>query len=80
METHKIQCKDVMSHICDNLGEDLNSPKCVEIKAHLDDCDCCRKYRSSIDSTIKFYKEYNVETSEDIHKRLMQFLDEKKED
>jgi hypothetical protein len=78
MEMHKIICKDVMNHICDNLGEELDSPKCIEIKAHLEDCECCRSYRSSIDSTIRFYKEYNVEVTEDIHKRLMEFLENKK--
>lgn len=75
MEFHKITCKDVMNHICDNLGEDLDSPKCREIKNHLEECDCCRTYRSSIDSTIKLYKEYNVEVNDDIHKRLMEFIE-----
>lgn len=78
METHKINCKDVMNHICDNIGEESDSPKCREIKAHLEGCECCQKYFNSIDSTIKFYKEYNVEMSDDIHKRLMEFLEKQK--
>lgn len=77
METHKINCKEVMSHICDNLGEDNDSPRCMEIKAHLEECGCCQKYFKSVDSTIKFYKEYNVEVNEDVHKRLMDFLEKK---
>jgi hypothetical protein len=77
METHKINCKEVMNHICDNLGEDLNSPKCLEIKAHLDECDSCSKYFKSVDKTVEFYKMYNVEVNDDMHKRLMEFLDKK---
>ena len=79
MEIQRINCKDVMHHICDNLGEELDSPKCIEIKAHLEECDCCRNYRESIDTTIRLYKEYNVEVNDDMHKRLMDFLENKKE-
>ncbi len=78
METHKINCKEVMNHICDNLGEELNSPKCIEIKAHLDECDCCKTYFKSVDKTVEFYKMYNVEVNDEIHKRLMEFLEGKK--
>ena len=35
MKQNKVDCKEVMSHICDSLGEDLDSPKCVDIKTHL---------------------------------------------
>jgi len=67
-------CKDVMSHICDNLGEELNSPKCIEIKAHLEKCENCQHYFNSVETTIQFYKKYNVQLSEDAHKRLIDFL------
>ncbi len=50
MKEDKINCKDVMHHICDNLGEELDSPKCVEIKKHLESCDNCQRY---YDSTIQ---------------------------
>jgi len=32
MNENKTSCREVMEHICDNLGEELNSPKCIEIK------------------------------------------------
>ncbi len=70
----KVECKQVMIHICDNLGEDLDSPKCVEIKEHLDDCDNCKSYFKSIESTISFYRKYNVRVSDDAHNRLINFL------
>ncbi|MCF8241939.1 MAG: hypothetical protein K9J16_11175 [Melioribacteraceae bacterium] len=74
MKETKPTCKDVMSHICDNLGEDLNSPKCVAIKEHLDHCDNCKSYFHSVESTIKFYKMYNVEVDDKTHDNLLDFL------
>jgi hypothetical protein len=29
MKQPEVVCKDVMEHICENLGEDLESQKCV---------------------------------------------------
>ena len=67
-------CKEVMSHICDNLGEELNSPKCIEIKAHLETCDNCQHYFHSVETTIQFYKKYDVNISDEAHNRLIEFL------
>lgn len=74
IKTELPTCKDVMAHICDNLGEELNSPKCIEIKAHLEKCDNCQHYFNSVETTIQFYKKYNVELSDDAHNRLLDFL------
>ncbi len=74
MKNKKVSCKEVMNHICDNLGEDLDSPRCVEIKTHLDNCDSCQKYFKSVDTTIQFYKKYNVEVDDNAHKRLLDYL------
>ena len=74
MQTKKVSCKEVMNHICDNLGEDLDSPRCIEIKTHLNECDSCQKYFKSVDTTIQFYKKYNVEVDDDTHHRLIDFL------
>lgn len=63
-----------MHHICDNLGEDLESPRCTLIKAHLENCNSCRNYFTSVEKTIEFYKQYNVELSEEAHTRLIDFL------
>jgi predicted anti-sigma-YlaC factor YlaD len=67
-------CKDVMKHICNNLGDELQSKKCEDIKKHLENCSNCKKYFNSIESTIEFYKKYNVEVSDDVHARLITFL------
>ena len=74
MPENKPSCKDVMEHICDNLGEQLDSPRCLEIKHHMDTCPNCTHYFSNIDATIKFYKNYNVTLSEEAHLRLLDFL------
>ena len=74
MKPKKVDCKEVMNHICDSLGEDLNSPKCTDIKSHLESCPSCQKYFESVDSTVKFYKKYNVELDNDGHQRLLSVL------
>ena len=74
MDENKTSCKDVMSHICDNLGEELNSAKCLAIKSHLESCESCQKYFKSVENTIEFYKQYNIDLPEDAHDRLMKTL------
>jgi predicted anti-sigma-YlaC factor YlaD len=71
---NKIKCKEVMSHICDNLGEQLDSPRCIEIKDHLESCSQCQSYFKSVETTIEFYRKYNVVLPEDAHNRLLDFL------
>jgi predicted anti-sigma-YlaC factor YlaD len=63
-----------MNHICESLGEDLESQKCVDIKKHLSECPNCQNYFSSVGKTIEFYKKYDLDVSEDCHKRLMEKL------
>ncbi len=67
-------CKEVMYHICDNLGEELDSPKCIAIKEHLDKCENCRTYFKSVETTIEFYRKYNVKLSDEAHNKLLEFL------
>jgi predicted anti-sigma-YlaC factor YlaD len=74
MKKHNVECKDVMEHICENLGEDLNSKKCADIKAHLQDCENCTQYFKNVEDTIAFYKKYNADLPEGAHERLMNKL------
>ena len=74
MSNEKVTCKDVMSHICESLGEDLDSPKCKAIKDHLDGCQDCKNYFKSVEKTIDFYKKYDVELPDNAHLRLLDFL------
>jgi len=75
MSEQKPTCKDVMQHICESLGEELNSEKCVAIKHHLDNCDDCKNYFKTVELTIDYYKKYNVDLPKTAHSRLMNFLD-----
>jgi len=74
MKENNVTCKEVMSHICDSLGEELDSPKCIAIKNHLDECTDCRQYFNSVEKTIEFYKLYNLEFNPAMHNRLMDIL------
>ena len=74
MNEQKVSCKEVMSHICESLGEDLDSPKCKAIKDHLDECTDCSNYFKSVEKTIDFYKRYDVELPKDAHNRLIDML------
>ena len=74
-EIRNVTCHDVMNHICDNLGEDLNSERCRSIKTHLDSCTCCQNYFDSVETTIKYYRAFNAELPHVAHKRLLTFLD-----
>lgn len=75
MSDKKITCKEAMKHVCQSLGEELNTEKCAAIKAHLEECVDCQNYFKSVEITIDCYRKYNVEIPEDAHKRLMKFLD-----
>lgn len=69
-----ITCKDVMSHVCESLGEELNSPRCIAIKEHLENCTHCQNYFNSVEQTIEFYRSYNVIMPEEAHERLFKLL------
>ena len=75
MSEQKPKCKDVMQHICESLGEELNSDKCVAIKNHLDSCTDCKGYFKTVELTIDYYKQYKVEIPKEAHSRLMCYLD-----
>ncbi|GAB4287430.1 MAG: hypothetical protein Kow0098_03960 [Ignavibacteriaceae bacterium] len=74
MKFEEVKCKDVMVHVCESLGEDLNSERCAAIKKHLDNCSGCQNYFKSVQLTIDYYKKYNVELPEGAHKKLMDLL------
>ena len=74
MSEEKVSCKEVMKHICESLGADLESDHCRAIKAHLDECEGCQSYFKTVEITIDYYKKYNVELPEDAHTKLMSIL------
>lgn len=74
MSEKKVTCQEVMEHICESLGEELESEKCVSIKSHLDECPGCQNYFKSIEFTIDCYRQYDAKMPKDAHKKLMDFL------
>jgi len=75
MKIKKITCKEVADYICETLGENLNSPKCKDIKEHLEHCEICNSYYKSVQETVQMYKQYKIKVSDDCHSRLMKYLD-----
>ena len=58
MKTKRIQCEDILAHICDKLDSDLDSPRCRKIKEHIAECPNCCAYLDSLKKTIHLYKIY----------------------
>ncbi|HPN37433.1 MAG TPA: hypothetical protein PL041_03455 [Melioribacteraceae bacterium] len=73
-ETNK-NCSDVINHICENLGEDNNSPNCIALKEHLNNCPNCQSYLKSLKLTINLYKNYNVKVTDSMHNKLVEILE-----
>jgi anti-sigma factor RsiW len=70
-----MKCDRAYLHICDNLDENLHSPRCREIKAHLRECPDCQAYLDSLKKTIALYKampEPSVPTR--VHRELFKTL------
>jgi len=75
LSEEKINCKEVMSHICESLREEINSPKCKTIKEHLESCEGCRSYFASVEMTIELYKKCSESLPDNVHQKLMAFLE-----
>jgi predicted anti-sigma-YlaC factor YlaD len=53
-----MKCKDAYRRICEDVGLNLNSPKCRAIKKHLESCPDCSAYYDSVRKTVFLYQEY----------------------
>ena len=60
MKSNKAVHKRIFLHICENLDQGLNSPKCRQIKRHLDACPECIAYLDSLKATITLYRDYPI--------------------
>jgi RNA polymerase sigma-70 factor (ECF subfamily) len=58
MKKKPVTCKEVFNHICENLDEKMDSPRCREIRRHLDRCPNCVAYLDSLKKTIRLYRAY----------------------
>ncbi len=71
----KVTCKEVMRYVCECMAQDTSTERCVALKEHLDNCEDCKQYFKSVELTIDCYRKYNVKVPENVHKKLMNFLD-----
>ncbi len=70
-----MDCKRKIEEICDQLGENLDSEKCNEIKKHLEDCPPCCAYVNTVKKTVELYKILpNEQVPGNVHARLMKVL------
>ena len=75
MKNKTVSCKQMYTHICDNLDQDIDSPQCREIKRHLDDCPNCVAYLDSLKKTIILYREYpNPKALKSIRREILSKL------
>jgi predicted anti-sigma-YlaC factor YlaD len=49
-------CTEAYRFICDNLDQDLNSPRCRRIRSHLAGCTECRTLLDSVKKTVRLYR------------------------
>lgn len=70
----KVTCKEVMRYVCECMAQDTSTERCIALKEHLENCESCQQYFKSVELTIDCYRKYNVKVPEDVHKKLMDFL------
>ena len=51
-------CGESMKNICAGIGEELDSPRCRRIRAHIRRCPNCSAYLESLRMTIGLYRAY----------------------
>jgi len=54
-----MDCIETLKQICEELGEDINSPLCKEVEEHLRNCAKCCAHVDSIKKVVRLYQ--NVE-------------------
>lgn len=51
-----MNCKTVYRFICDNLDARIDSPRCRQIRQHIEGCEDCQSFLKSIKKTVELYK------------------------
>ncbi|GAB4170924.1 MAG: hypothetical protein Kow00108_05190 [Calditrichia bacterium] len=70
----------IMDELCNYLGEDLDSPMCMELKEHVDNCQICQDYIKSMKGTVMILKKMQEEKKvpETLVNNILQKIKEKK--
>ena len=58
MKKKPVTHRTIYRHLCDTLGQDMDSPKCREIRRHVDGCPECVDYLNSLKTTVALYRRY----------------------
>ena len=67
--------KERILNICTELGEDLDSPSCKELRKYIKTCPDCEAFVDSMKKTIRLYQDYTPPYSAKIRKRLFKKLE-----
>jgi hypothetical protein len=70
-----VHCKEVTKHVCEHLDEKMNSPRCRQIRKHLQGCPDCTAYLDGLKKTIELYRNIsNPRVPQSAHKKLFAAL------
>jgi len=61
--------------ICDELGEDMDSPSCQALQEYVKSCPNCAAFVDSVKKTIRLYRQYSPEPSGETQRRLSEIVD-----
>ncbi|MFQ5709836.1 MAG: hypothetical protein ACE5HO_20470 [bacterium] len=61
--------------ICEELGEEMDSPACQALHEYIKTCPNCQAFVDSVKKTIKLYQDYSPKYSSEIHKKLFKTLE-----
>lgn len=71
-----MKCTEVYLFICDNLDQDIHSPRCRLILKHLESCTDCSAYLASLKKTVVLYKSMPApRLPRRVHARLAKAID-----
>lgn len=75
MKKKTLKCSEVAKHICDNLDSQLETPRCREIRRHIQECPNCCAYLDSVKKTVHLFRiEEAPHFSDKAHRKLMALL------
>jgi predicted anti-sigma-YlaC factor YlaD len=68
--------EELITQLCDAMGEDLEAPVCREVADHLMNCPKCREQFDSVKRTVKLCREHvnREKIPQDVSARLIKIL------
>jgi len=70
-----VRCKEATKHVCEHLDEEMDSPRCRQIRKHLQECPDCTAYLDGLKKAIKLYRTIpNPHVPHSAHKKLFAVL------